>query len=1460
MGGGRIGRRAALALGLLALAVPAGALAAFPGSNPAESPRANTPNDPDFDDCEVDDAQGGTACSYFGEDYRLFGFSPDTANQTPLWSPNLHNTPILGATSYSNCAQLDTQGQAANVAAGDNLVPCAQIGGIRADTAWKRTTGDPDTVIAILDTGIRWQDRDLVEQIHLNEAELPQPQADRAAPVGGGPGCGTFAADDDANGDGAFNVRDFACDSDVDPGDGDTESDDILDGSDLIAAFSDANDDDSNGYLNDIAGWDFFDDDNDPFDASSCCSANGHGSGRAREAAARTDNGIGGAGVCPDCQIMPLRIWDTFIVPTDFHAMAVVYAADNGASVVEGANAGLTNTRFARRAYSYADSRGLALTMVSSDINSANHNYPTNYNEAIYVGGALPDTAPFEGCGGVGLPVIGEVVPIPDEAQEACGQLFGLLGSIGLTPSAQPPTTSFFRNANLTQYGGKADIVLMGATGSQNTGQASGAAALVASYGREVFGESNPLSGNEIRQLLTMTAEDVLPANTGILGPADKANQGWDPHFGYGRVNLAAATKAIADERIPPEAQLDAPDWFTPINVDRVAPSGLQVRGRVAAPHSEDGVGAWELEYACGADALDSAFAPVPGASGAGPRNGLLGTLSKSLLDSLADTCDGSVANDFGRPVGAASDGNLPGDAYPEPDPERHSFQVRLTVHDAGDPSLIGRYRKTLFAYRNDGNLPGWPRPIGAGSNSTARITGSGGEVPPRLFDLDGDNALDVVQPTSSGEIFVLDSGGVPLPSWNGGQPVHTLPLAVGASHGVPAATGGVPLETPRAPAIGDLDGDLAPDLVTAAGEHVYAWDRHGDALAGFPVRIDPALSDPCAPGAPHPCFDQGERAITSENHIKRGFFGGAALADLDDDGRLDVVAGSLDQHVYAWDGEGQSLPGFPAKLDSDDAPGAEIATSPAIAELDGEAPPEVVIATNEVISGDPALPASPFDLFNAILGSSTGSNPVYALHGDGTQVAGWPARVGVAAGDLLPLVLPGHDASVFDEDGDGDDEVVISAATSLGLGGTRVVDGDASTVTAFNSLVGDGLDPTPVVNLADYSAIGALSGSDPSVIKGGLTAAGAANLLAANQNLPFAHVVQAWSATGPQAGSGLPGYPRTTDDFQLLGQPAIANVGAGSDRHALYGTGLYQMHAYGTGGTEAAGWPKFTGGWTQATPSVGDADGDGDLEVAALTREGWSFLWATGTPSCDRDGISTNAEWWTFHHDEHGTNNYGHDARPPGTPEDLGASLDSGSGDVTLDWSAPGDDWRCGNATRFRVLLGDGPIADPGDGTEALERDAGSSGSAETATLTSAEVGDATHAAIFYRDDAGNWGLVADVELPERGGPGPGPGPGQGERCTNMIRGTAGADHLRGTSGRDRILGRAGSDKLIGRRGADCLVGGKGRDKHFGGAGNDVIRAKGRARDVVRCGPGNDTAYVDRRDRVRACETVRRG
>ena len=58
----------------------------------------------------------------------------------------------------------------------------------------------------------------------------------------------------------------------------------MLDPSDLIAVFSDGIDDDGNGYIDDISGWDFFSGDNNPL-AQLLDGYASHGTGVAEEAA-----------------------------------------------------------------------------------------------------------------------------------------------------------------------------------------------------------------------------------------------------------------------------------------------------------------------------------------------------------------------------------------------------------------------------------------------------------------------------------------------------------------------------------------------------------------------------------------------------------------------------------------------------------------------------------------------------------------------------------------------------------------------------------------------------------------------------------------------------------------------------------------------------------------------------------------------------------------------------------------------------------------------------------------------------------------------------------------------------------------------------------------------------------------------------------------------------------------------
>jgi Ca2+-binding RTX toxin-like protein len=120
---------------------------------------------------------------------------------------------------------------------------------------------------------------------------------------------------------------------------------------------------------------------------------------------------------------------------------------------------------------------------------------------------------------------------------------------------------------------------------------------------------------------------------------------------------------------------------------------------------------------------------------------------------------------------------------------------------------------------------------------------------------------------------------------------------------------------------------------------------------------------------------------------------------------------------------------------------------------------------------------------------------------------------------------------------------------------------------------------------------------------------------------------------------------------------------------------------------------------------------------------------------------------------------------------------------------------------------------------------------------------------------------------------------------CEVVAKNTPGGFRFTGSQSADRIsppygwgpaalYGRGGADLLIANQfaGPSNVYGGTGNDRiqgsEFysdgleGGSGNDRIRAREaqrRVRDTVRCGPGFDTAIVDRLDRVSGCERVLR-
>lgn len=1215
-----------------------GALWAANPNFPSPDPdlRVGTPDDPGYD-CDEPDSEDGQSCDgdLFGEHLSLFGFAPEATR--------------LSAT-YKDLARL---GQ-------------PQISGSSVDAAWKRTIGDPRVIIAVTDTGVRWDNTHIRKQVWLNRFELPMPEG------GPNPDDALFGGYD-VNGDGQFDVDDYAGDSRVDITAGGRP--DLIDGQDLIRAFSDGVDDDGNGYVDDIAGWDFFEDDNDPDDTTSYSSARNHGTGRMREAAETTNDAQGEAGVCPRCRVMPLRIWDTFVVPGDQWAAAVVFAADHGALVQVTANGMLQNTPTAKAANRYAYDRGMALMHVSSDLNTANHNYPTNYIESIYINGCAAD---LHG---------GSNEIVPDNP---------LTGGV----SGTAPIQTWFRNSNLTQYGAHAHVCWTAVTGSEATGHAGGAAGLIHSLGLQLADQiGGPLSANEVKQLLTMTAEDVLPENTGGTGTPDPAQPGFDEHFGYGRAHLGDALARIAEGRIPPEVLIERPAWWA--IVDPVASPTAPLVGRVAARRSSDcryvaqwAVGIEPTEY------VEFASGPCP------DGEAVLGELP---MQAIADA------------IGPHSrDGSVP-PATPggRPDINAHMFTVRVQAVDAD--GNVGEDRRVYLALHDPTAMPGWPKFVDVG-----------GESSPTLYDLDGDGRLEIVEADSGGALCAWRHDGSLLPSFNAGRcwqlpPTFFFhPQAPGfASGAVPPPTSGL-----RSPAIADVDGDFEPEIVVAAGDgRVFVISAHGEVERE--LGIDPANSTP----------DQ-RNAV---DHPKRGILGSPLITDLDQDGGRDIVVAALDGFLYVWDGaSGQARPGFPRAVREDPRPDGlsargELIYTPVVAQLDDDPELEIVTGSSDVIPNAPQPPSSPPPPPTA--GSGTlvaymldnlagGQSRVYAFNADGSFVDGWPVALTGLLPDVLPLVGPQHGIAAGDLDGDGRDEIVASMTT----GDVVILRGDGSrtTLTSQGAINGGASsESSRILNLFEASVVGDIDGRGGlDIVHVGVSAPAAVNLLLVGQNFPFNHVVQAWDSSNPER--YLPGYPTAHDDYGLLSQAAIANVDGSGAREIVVGSGLYLLHAYdGATGLDVAGFPKQTGGWLFAVPAIGDIDADGLLELVAGTREGWRFAWKLDAPALPEH----NSEWWMESHDECHTNRHGADCRPPNAVRALGYSGGQ------LRFVAPGDDWGIGMPSHYELRTLDRPILDAEDWSAAavLPMHLATQPAGGTETIALPAERSLGHVAVVAVDDAGN-------------------------------------------------------------------------------------------------------------------------
>ena len=174
------------------------------------------------------------------------------------------------------------------------------------------------------------------------------------------------------------------------------------------------------------------------------------------------------------------------------------------------------------------------------------------------------------------------------------------------------------------------------------------------------------------------------------------------------------------------------------------------------------------------------------------------------------------------------------------------------------------------------------------------------------------------------------------------------------------------------------------------------------------------------------------------------------------------------------------------------------------------------------------------------------------------------------------------------------------------------------------------------------------------------------------------------WNASSGQFDLG---FPAPVNDLGFLTGETVGDITGGAPaQEVLGGTASLDVAAFGAGGAAVPGWPKLSGDWLIATPTLGslgslDFTSSARRDVVTITRSGTLSVYGTPAAAC------APSSWPSWHHDLANSGDYTRDATPPGTPADL--SVAGGA----LHFLAPGGDGECGTAERYEVVTSSRPI-----------------------------------------------------------------------------------------------------------------------------------------------------------------------
>ncbi len=1067
------------------------------------------------------------------------------------------------------------------------------------DKAWaKYSAGDGHTVIAYIEGGINWRNEpeELADKVFLNKGELPKP----TTPKQGKKKCA-----------GALCAADY---SDTQ----DSNGNGIVDPEDIIVRYSDGVDDDHNGYADDISGWDFYNDQNDP---ATLDSQYDHANGQQRQAAAQTNNGVGEAGVCPRCMVLPIKAGAEALDRTDDLAQAWLYAADMHVDVLVSVTADLGYSSFMRQAVNYDWRHGVTMVQASNDFESTDHQGGMFWPHVLPGNGLVANSA--------GLSILPNGAAVQNQN-----------------------TTTFRARSAFTSFGthNMFSVATQGGTTSESTPTVGGTMALVLSYGKKAAREhkiSRPLTNDEAIQVVRATASDIATDPNPPTGWP--AKPGFDLQFGYGRPNVFKAMQAVSKNRIPPEAWINSPRWYSlydPTKTKRVA-----VTGHVAADRSKHY--SYKLQFAPGAEPGNGAWITAGRGKGTKPLTGKLGTIDLSKVP---------------RTFWAAAY-HLSEDKTLETS-EKYTVSIRLRVKDA--KGLVGEDRRSIAVHHDPTLRKGFPVRIGAG-----------GESQPALTDLQGRGKDAIVFGDADGRVHALSPSGRELPGW----PAHTLPTKVLVSHrgvnpGHEPIIGNV--------ALGDLFGNGKQEVVaTSTTGRTYVWSSRGKLHRGWPKKLDAGVHKPKIPRPDEP-------------FTRPAIMGSSAppvLVNLDSDKQLEIVQSGWDGRIHAWNPDGSRVSGFPVHATlppGTPTPSGQVKINdqkldlpPAVAQLDDDPQPELVQRLQYSFAKGAGLQV-PFG----------GESNVVAYNADGSRVPGFlisGQAIAFYYGSAQEFITEGvNNPATADVNGDGKTEIasaagIFSPTTLYNPDGSEdMVYGPipgatfslflANPTAVMNAFNGTLPDDTPV-NFTTSGAFGRFGpGQQLSYLEPGSGAASVAgSLLLAGSGIPIVNYMRGFNAA---SGASIPGLPSRAQGLDFLGAPVIADVDGDGSPEVIEGGDSSALHAFTADGTQAGGFPKFTTGWVLFGPAVGDLTGNGRNEIVAATREGYLMAWNT------KGKASGNDEWWGYRHDERNTGEYGVDTRPPGKLRGARVARHGAKTGRKVTFRAPGDDFYDGKVDHYVVRV----------------------------------------------------------------------------------------------------------------------------------------------------------------------------